>query len=62
MSDFEKAKAALKALLWELPAEFSGPVGGFTRHEFKVIKQSNVRKVHESLHELIEYFGEDGPQ
>lgn len=56
----DKAEEALKALLWELPYEFSNiapddlPV---SRSQFKVIKSTNVRKVHESLWNLQVYFG-----
>lgn len=59
----DKAVDALKALLWELPAEFGDPppppsIGNVGyRDSFKVVKRSNVRKVHEALWELQEYFG-----
>lgn len=54
----DNATDALRALLWELPAEFcDDPAITPTRSEFRVIKASNVRKVHEALWELQEYFG-----
>lgn len=56
MTHEEEAAQALKDLLAELPAEFSGPVGE-TRDSFEVRKRRNVRKVHESLLVLQEYFG-----
>lgn len=54
----DNAVEALKALLWELPAEFSQPPGEVSdsRDNFMVIKKSNVRKVHRALWELQEYF------
>lgn len=63
----DKAVEALKALLWELPAEFSH-VNPFEqdiserRNGFRVIGRHNVGKVHRALWELQEYFGmkEDG--
>jgi len=49
---------ALDRLLWELPGEFREPVGSVeARNEFRVIKQSNVRKVHAALYELQELAG-----
>lgn len=52
------AVEALKALLWELPYEFSvDPEITPTRSQFKVIKASNVRKIHKALWELQVYFG-----
>lgn len=52
------AEDALRALLWELPAEFrDDPDTVEPRSEFRVIKKSNVRKVHRALWELQEYFG-----
>lgn len=62
MSDVHKDDAAqcLKALLAELPAEFSdyrpGPDRP-SRPSFQVIKHRNVRAVHEALWELQIYFG-----
>lgn len=55
---WDRADRALKALLRELPAEFSqGPpdTHGHGRHQFMVIKQRNVRTVHEALWELQKY-------
>jgi hypothetical protein len=56
---YDKAVDALKALLLELPAEFDmNPADSTsTRTQFRVIKARNVRKVHEALWELQEYFG-----
>jgi hypothetical protein len=54
----DAAQDALKALLWELPAEFSqGPpdTKGDGRASFSVIKTNNVRRVHQALWELQEY-------
>lgn len=52
------AEDALRALLWELPAEFrDDPDTVEPRSQFRVIKKSNVRKVHRALWELQEYFG-----
>ncbi len=49
---------ALKALLGELPYEFTLPPGSVnTREGFKVIKRNNVRTIHEALWELQLYFG-----
>lgn len=54
---WDRADRALRDLLWELPAEFSRDPDEtpHTRHQFMVIKQSNVRKVHEALWELQKY-------
>ncbi len=55
----EMAIEALEDLLAELPAEFSffPPDEIEPRNEFRVIKQSNVRAVHEALWQLQLYFG-----
>ncbi len=56
----DSAIDALKALLWELPAEFSHDDPAefpIERHEFRVIKNSNCKKVHRALWELQQYFG-----
>lgn len=54
----DAAMDALKDLLWQLPAEFSaGPPHGPSRPNFRVLKSSNVRKVHQALWDLQEYFG-----
>ena len=58
---WDKADRALRDLLRELPAEFSeGPpdTHGYGRSQFFVIKQGNVRRVHQALWELQEYFRE----
>jgi hypothetical protein len=54
---------ALKALLWEFPAEFSLPRNGAhrSREQFSVIKESNVDKVHDALWTLQEYLGVNQP-
>lgn len=53
----DEAAAALRAVLAELPMEFSaGPPGGHTRPEFRVIKRSNVEAVHAGLWTLQRYF------
>lgn len=55
------AEEALRALLDELPAEFStvppDAPGPHTRESFKVVKRRNVRAVHEALWDLQVYFG-----
>lgn len=52
-----EAIEALRAVLNELPAEFSdGPPGGHTRPEFRVIKPDNVERVHAGLWALQRYF------
>lgn len=49
---------SLERLLAELPAEFGeDPSDTIPRKEFRVIKQRNVRAVHEALWELQQYFG-----
>ena len=56
----DNAEQAMKALLAELPAEFSldDPAElPCARESFKVIKNRNVRAVHEALWELQEYLG-----
>ena len=54
----DKARDALRRLLWELPAEFSqDPTDTVERHEFRVIKQSNVGKVHRALWDLQQVLG-----
>lgn len=55
----EKAIEALEDLLAELPADFSffSPDETRSRSEFRVIKKSNVRAVHEALWQLQLYFG-----
>lgn len=54
----DSAVDALKALLWELPAEFKeNPDSVEPRMAFSVLKKSNVRNVHRALWELQEYFG-----
>lgn len=55
----QDAVEALKALLWELPAEFGTDPEEcvWARSEFSVLKKSNVRKVHEALWDLQQYFG-----
>jgi len=53
----QEAAAALATVLAELPYEFSaGPPGGHTRPEFRVIKRSNVERVHAGLWALQRYF------
>jgi hypothetical protein len=58
----DNAVDALKALLWELPAEFSRenpsdmPIDE-RREEFYVVGRHNIGKVHFALWELQEYFG-----
>lgn len=52
----DEAAAALRAVLAELPMEFSGPPGGRTRPEFRVIKPDNVERVHAGLWALQQYF------
>jgi hypothetical protein len=57
----DNAVQCMKALLAELPAEFtwhdpSDPDCPF-RSEFRVIKRSNVRKVHQALWDLQVYLG-----
>lgn len=55
--DREEAIAALRAVLNELPAEFSeGPPDGRTRSQFRVIKRSNVERVHAGLWILQRHF------
>jgi hypothetical protein len=52
------ARDALRRLLGELPAEFRrDPAHTVERHEFRVIKQSNVRKVHRALWDLQQTLG-----
>ena len=59
MTSEQEAQEALKALLWELPAEFgSDPDRVKTRESFHVIKGTNVRKVHKALWTLQRYFEE----
>lgn len=55
----DNAEEALKTLLLELPYEFSHvhPESAEHRRQFQVIKRSNVRRVHEALWELQQYFG-----
>lgn len=54
----DAAVAALKELLWELPAEFTqDPSTVVCRSQFSVIKHRNVAKVHAALYSLQEYFG-----
>jgi hypothetical protein len=56
----DDAAQCLKALLAELPAEFSmSPPDpkGEGRESFQVIKKRNVRSVHGALWELQIYFG-----
>lgn len=56
----DKAEDALRALLAELPYEFSADDPEFLpcqRRSFQVVKPSNVRRVHEALWELQIYFG-----
>lgn len=56
----DAAVEAMKALLWELPAEFSeGPpdIKGEGRDSFFVVKKSNVRKVHRALWDLQVHLG-----
>lgn len=56
----DSAVQCMKALLAELPAEFSvddPAVLPCAREEFRVIKNRNVRAVHEALWELQEYLG-----
>lgn len=57
MATRQDAEKALRALLMELPAEFSGPVDEVGRESFSVIKRSNVRTVHEALLVLQHYLG-----
>ena len=62
--DKEEAREALKALLWELPAEFDSPRDRSqgSRQQFSVVKKSSVRRVHDALWTLQEYFElGDGP-
>lgn len=51
-ADDAAIRSALERLLAELPAEFSEPPGARTREEFRVVKASNVRRVHEALWDL----------
>lgn len=56
----DAAVDALKELLAELPLEFSAynpETNPVNRGEFRVVKQSNCRKVHRALWELQVYFG-----
>lgn len=62
--NYEEAREAFYALLWELPAEFSeAPDPERVRESFSVIKSRNVLTVWESLDTLRRYFdtlGEHG--
>ena len=55
----DAAQQALTDLLAELPWEFSNEPPGYgeqyPRESFKVIKRSNVRRVHQALWDLQEY-------
>lgn len=51
----EEAAQALVALLAELPAEFSSAPAGEGRSAFRVIKRSNVQRVHEALWQLQQH-------
>ena len=55
----DAAKEAMTALLAELPAEFSmyNPNEVRPRESFTVIKERNVRTVHQALWDLQEYLG-----
>lgn len=58
----DSAVEAMSRLLAELPAEFSSEPPSredweLTRNEFRVIKRSNVRTVHEALWELQQFLG-----
>ena len=55
----DNAVQCMKSLLAELPAEFSmnPPGDGPTRDSFRVIKERNVRAVHEALWELQIFLG-----
>lgn len=56
----EDAIAALKAVLAELPVEFSqGPPSDYSRYEFRVIKPSNVAAVHRGLWTLQQFLSQD---
>ena len=62
MMSRNEAMQCLEALLAELPAEFSRHPGtAESRGSFRVIKESNVRRVHEALWGLQVYFGMQGP-
>jgi len=62
MMSRNEALQCLEALLAELPAEFSRqPDTAESRGSFRVIKESNVRRVHEALWGLQVYFGLQGP-